>query len=82
MDLKKSMFCLRRERTHSRQAATYVWTWFRRQAVCTNLRLSVQICVPKIFKQQSEHSKIMTIIYLINQSTSKLFNLGQRKELP
>ena len=68
-DLKESMFCLRRERTHSRQAATYVWTWFRRQAVCTNLRLSVQILpapfnfeeqrsgfnrgVPKIFKRQS-----------------------------
>jgi hypothetical protein len=30
--------------------------------------------VPKIFKQQPQNSKIMTIIYLINHSTSKLFN--------
>ena len=35
---------------------------------------SVQICVPQIFKQPSEHSKIMIIIYLINHSTSNLFN--------
>jgi hypothetical protein len=50
---KESLFRLRRERTPNKQAAMYVWTWFRRQAFCTNLRLSVQICVPKIFKQQS-----------------------------
>ena len=30
--------------------------------------------VPKIFKQQSQYPKIMTIIYQINYSTSKLFN--------
>jgi hypothetical protein len=29
----------------------YIWQGFRRQAACTNLRLSVQICVPKVFKQ-------------------------------
>jgi len=42
-DKKESMFRLRRERTPSKQAATYAWTWFRRQAFCTNLWLSVQI---------------------------------------
>jgi len=40
----------------------YIWQGFSRQVVCTNLRLSVQICVPKVFKQ-SEHFEIMTIIY-------------------
>ena len=52
-DKKESLFRLRRERTPNKQAATYVWTWFRRQAICINLWLFVQICVPKIFKKQS-----------------------------
>jgi len=39
--LKRKFVSPRQERTHSKQAATYVWTWFRRQAVCTNLRLFV-----------------------------------------
>ena len=89
---KESLFRLRRERTPIKQAATYVWTWFRRQAVF--LLICGYLCksacpvapvnlfafggwywgVPKIFKQQLEHFKIMTIIYLINHSTSKLFN--------
>jgi hypothetical protein len=31
----------------------YIWQGFRRQAVCTNLRLSVPICVPKVLKNRN-----------------------------
>ena len=44
-DYKESLFRLWRERTHSKQAATYVQKWFSRQAVCTNLRLPLTPCV-------------------------------------
>jgi hypothetical protein len=49
----------------------YIWQGFRRQVVCTNLRLSVQICVPIVFKQ-SEHFEIMTIIYHFGFGSSRL----------
>ena len=50
-DEKESLFRLRRERIHSKSTTLYIWQGFRRRAVYSNLRLSVQICVPKAFKK-------------------------------
>ena len=36
-DQKNNLFSLRRRKIHSKQAPSYIWTWFRRQGTCAPL---------------------------------------------